>query len=130
MQAVSHHTAGCRTASGTYAHTEFFSRTANKVHHYKEIPRETHRLHYVQFKADTLFEGLVVFKPIFAVTLERTLHSQVFEVVGLKFDTIQAVVAAKFLYFLLCLFFVHHHLAFFVAGELVKELLLGKPLAV
>ena len=55
-----------------------------------------------------------------AVALVRPFVSEVGEVIRLQLDSIKFVVAAEFLHFLLRLLLAQHHLAVFVARELVE----------
>ena len=47
---VGYHAAGCRTTSGAHRYSQLLACGANEVLHNKEVPRETHGLHYMQLK--------------------------------------------------------------------------------
>ena len=56
-KAISHHRAGCRSTARADAHAAGAA-FADKVFHYKEVARETHGLHYVEFEEDAVVHFL------------------------------------------------------------------------
>ena len=55
-QTVSYHRTCGRTTTRTYNNPQFFTCCTNKVGHYQEVTRETHRLHDMQLKVDMLID--------------------------------------------------------------------------
>ena len=98
------------------------TRRIDVVLHNKEITRETHGLHDVQLKLDTLLH--MIGKRV-AIHLAGTVISQFAQIVGLQLESVQFVAAAQFLYLVHGCLVTHHHFAVFIAGKLLEQLLIG-----
>ena len=73
----------------------------------------------MQFKYDALHDFRC---RIFAISFHDTFHGEFFQVVSLQFDAVEAVYPSQFLYFFLGILFGHHHIAFLIAGEFIKQI--------
>ena len=78
-QAVCHHRSCCTTTTRAYTHAQFLSSCANKVHHNQEVTWETHSLHDMQLKFDSL---LLLFGQRLAIALMCTFVCQVSQIIG------------------------------------------------
>ena len=126
-QAVGHRRTGRRTTSRPHGYAELGSGGVDKVLHDKEVTRETHRLHNIEFKHQTL---LHFFTQRIAIKTFGTIECQLGQVVGLQLDTIQLLIASQTLDLGVGSFLVKHHFAVLIAGELVEQVLFGIFLAV
>ena len=94
---------------------------------YKEVARETHSLHYVQFELNSVD---LFFGKFFAIALMCAFPSQFCKVVGFEFNSVQLFVTANFLDFFLCFFPRHYNVAVFVLGKFVEKVFVSEFLAV
>ncbi len=81
----------------------------------------------MQLKANAL--GLLFVQRL-SIAFLGTLVGEISEVVRLKLDTIQLLVAAKLLYLLVCLLLAKHDIAVLIASELIEQVLLGELVVV
>ena len=81
----------------------------------------------MQFEADTVY---LFIGQLLAVTHLGTFPCQLGEIVGLELNAQQPFVAAHLLDFLFSLILLHDHIAVFVAGKFIEQLLVGKSLSV
>ena len=113
--------------SQAVGHRELGAGGIDKVLHDKEVTRETHRLHNIELKHQTL---LHFFTQRIAIKTFGTIECQFGQVVGLQLDTIQLLIASQTLDLGVGSFLVKHHFAVLIAGELVEQVLFGIFLAV
>ncbi len=118
-QAISHRTTGSRATPGTHNHPHIAG-CPDKILHNQEVSRETHRFHDMQLEHDAVHQ---FGRRILPVAPDHALHRQFLQIVRLQLDAVQAVDASQLLDFLLPLLLRHHHIPFFVAGELVEQVL-------
>ena len=57
-EAISHHRTGSGASARAYAHAEL-APDADKILHDEEVARETHRLHYMKLKPDSVVDLLI-----------------------------------------------------------------------
>ena len=126
-QAVGHHRAGGRTTAGADGDAQFLAPDADEVLHDEEVARETHGLHDVQFEVYSVGD---FFGKRGGVALLGPFIGEFAQVVGLELDAVELLISAEFLDFGLGVGLRHHHVAFFVSGELVEKVFVGEALAV
>ena len=126
-QAVGHGRTGRRTAARADRHVQLLACGADEVLHDEEVTRKTHRLHNVQLEIEPL---LLFVGKLLAVTLARTVHRQLAQVIGLQLDAVELVVSAQFFDLLAGLLLAEHDVAVLVLRELVEEVFLRKTLPV
>ena len=118
-QTIGHCRTGSRTTTRPYRHIQFLTGSPNKVLHDQEIPRETHGLHNMKFELDTF---ACFFIQHFPITSVRTFQSQLFQIVGFQFDTIQLIIATQFFNFTMGSILAQHHVTIFVPCKLIKQI--------
>ena len=84
-QAVGNSRTGSRSTSGTDRNAQFFAGGTDKVLHDQEVAGETHRLHDMQFEVQPFLDFVV---QIISVANLRSVVCDLFQVVGLQFDTV------------------------------------------
>ena len=120
FQAVRDHRTGSGATSRSDAHIQFLTGGTDKVHHNEEVSGEAHGFHRMEFKLDTLL--LLVGQRV-TVALVSTFVGEVLQIIRLKLDAVEPVVAAEFVDTFFRLLLGHDYLAVLVARELVVELL-------
>ena len=121
-QTVGHHGSCRRSTSRSHHHAQFGTGRVDEVLDDEEVARETHRLHHVELEVDMLADALL---QGVAIESAGALVGQLRQVVGLKLDAVDLVVASESVDDLLSLLGRELVLSLFVGGELVVEVLLG-----
>ena len=98
------------------------TRRIDIVLHNEEVTWETHGFHDVQLKLDALLH--MVGQRV-AIHLAGTVISQLAQIIGLQFESVQFVAATQFLYLVHGCIVTHHHFAVFVSGKLLEQLFVG-----
>ena len=98
------------------------TRSIDIVLHDEEVTGEAHRLHHVQLEVDTFPHML---RQRVAVKLGRPDIGQFSQIIGFQLQTVKLVTTAQFLHFLFGVLAAEHHVAVFVAGKLLKQVLVG-----
>ena len=143
MQTVGYYGTRSRTTPRTHAYAKFLTRTADKVHHDKEISREAHCLHYVQFEQDTVHHlalplvqrrrvPVVVIEPLrvfqerlqLGVALLGAVPCEKTQVFRFKLDTVHSIIPAEVLETLLRIFLAERVLPVLIGHKLMPQVLL------
>ncbi len=119
-QAVCHNGTGRRTTSGAYTHTHLTA-LADKILHNEEVARETHCLHDMKLKADTL---LHIIRQGAAVTPCCPFKGYFLQIISLKLDAVQFVITSQCRNFFLGGLLVEHHASVFITCELIEKIFL------
>ena len=118
-QTISHSRTGCRTTSRPHRNSQLRTGGIDKVLYNQEVTRETHRLHDVQLKHQTLFYFIrqrITVNPFGAV------KCQFGEIVGFQLDTIKLFVTAQTLYFGFSGFLVQDYFPIFVLRKFIEQI--------
>ena len=121
-QAIGHRRTCRRATSRPYRHVQFLTGRTDEVLHNEEVTRETHCLHNVKFKLDTLAGFFIQH---FTIALTGPFQRQFLQVIGLQFDAVQLVIPAQLLYLGVGIIFTQHHVTVLVPGELIEQVLFG-----
>ena len=122
-QTVGHHRTGSGSTTRSHPHAELLAGGVDEVLHDKEVAGETHGLHHVELKVDMLLH--VVGQ---RVTIEpsRPVVGKLGQIVGLKLDAVDLVVATETVDDGLPLLGIERMLAILVGSKLFVEVFFGE----
>ena len=89
-QAICHGTASCRATSRPYRHVQFVACSGYVILDNQEVARETHRFHHMKFETQTIVN---VGWHWVSITFPCTRIGQFFQIIGLQFYAVKAVIA-------------------------------------
>ena len=121
-QAICHGRTCRRTTARTYNHAQFFTGSVDEVRHDKEVTRETHGFHHMEFEINLLQH---VFGNRVAIKAFRTIVSQLFKIFSLEFDAINLVESTKRFNLFHAFLARQCVVAFLVGRKLLQQVFLG-----